>query len=212
MVDAPESEFPLLTLVRHGRTAHNAAGRFQGWADIPLDETGQEQARLLAQRLTHHPVTPTRVYTSDLSHAVQTAAPLATNLGLKAIATPVLREIDVGAWEGLTFAEVEALDADIFRAWPLNGAPRGESIHEVAVRLRAWLDTLHLRSGEHVVVVTHGVAITALLCNLLGWSYREAWDDCRAQHANTAFSTLTLELPVTCRTLASTTHLQVPTA
>ncbi|WP_407572249.1 histidine phosphatase family protein [Deinococcus altitudinis] len=200
---------PLLTLVRHGRTAHNAAGRFQGWADIPLDDTGHKQARLLAEHLTEHPVTPTRLYASDLSRAAQTAAPLAINLGLQAVSTPALREIHIGRWEGLTFTEIESLDAGALQAWPLKGAPGGESIHEVAVRLRSWLDALDLTRDEHVIVVTHGAAITALLCNLLDWDYAEAWAEHRGAHENTAFSTLTLDLPITCHPLACAAHLHV---
>lgn len=200
----------LVTLVRHGRTAHNAAGRFQGWIDIPLDEGGHAQARLLAARLAQHKRPPTRLYTSDLRRARQTAEHLENALQLNAVVTSQLREMNIGTWEGLTFAEIAALDAEAFRAWPFQEGPAGESMDHVARRVGAFYDTLSLQEGEHAVIVTHGVTITALLCNLLGWDSREAWAEKRGLHVNTAMTTLEIstEGHVSCPLLACNLHLE----
>ncbi|WP_194165180.1 histidine phosphatase family protein [Deinococcus terrestris] len=199
-----------MTLVRHGRTAHNAAGRFQGWVDIPLDESGHAQARLLAARLAQHERPPTRLYTSDLCRARQTAAPIEEALHINAVVTPQLREMNIGTWEGLTFTEIAALDAAAFEAWPFQGGPDGESMDDVAWRVRAFYDALSLQAGEHVVIVSHGVTITALLCTLLGWNTREAWAERRGLHTNTAMTTLEVNVEggVSCALLACDIHLE----
>ncbi|WP_158263786.1 histidine phosphatase family protein [Deinococcus arcticus] len=198
-----------ITLVRHGQTAHNAAGRFQGWADIALNGHGQAQAAALARRLAGHPVRPTHVLSSDLGRAAQTAAPLAHALGLPVQPSADLREIHIGAWEGLTFAEIEAQDADRFRQWPLVAAPQGESVADLTRRVGAVLDRLALQPTDHAVIVTHGVVITALLCTWLGWDFADAWAGRRGLHHNTALSTLRwADEAVQCETLACAAHLE----
>lgn len=199
----------LITLVRHGQTAHNAAGRFQGWADIPLNELGRAQAAALARRLAAHPVRPTHLLSSDLGRALQTAAPLAGALGLPVQARTELREIHIGAWEGLTFAEIEAQDAGRFRQWPQVAAPQGESVADLTRRVGAALAGLELQPTDHAVVVTHGVVITALLCEWLGWDFGEAWAARRGVHHNTALSSLRWAGgAVQCEPLACAAHLE----
>ena len=70
-----------LTLVRHGTTAWNESGRWQGLTDNPLGPGGEAQARLLRDRLAGE--TFDQIYASDLTRAVQTAAPLADALDLE---------------------------------------------------------------------------------------------------------------------------------
>ena len=67
-------------LWRHGQTTWNAEHRFQGQTDIPLDETGEAQAEYAARRLAT--LRPDAIFASDLSRALQTAAPLARLTGL----------------------------------------------------------------------------------------------------------------------------------
>src|SRR5947209_8344438 len=84
-------------LVRHGQTAWNAERRYQGHTDIPLDEHGLEQARLLANALSEEPIA--RVLSSDLQRARMTAAPMATLHGIEVTVRADLRERCIGAWE-----------------------------------------------------------------------------------------------------------------
>jgi broad specificity phosphatase PhoE len=106
---------PRLIVVRHGRTAWNATGRYQGHADRPLDATGRAQAAGLVPVLA--PLRPVRIVTSDLRRARDTAAPLARASGLALHPDPGLREVDVGAWEGLTRAEAAERHPDEMAAW-----------------------------------------------------------------------------------------------
>ncbi len=72
-----------LLLIRHGETDWNASGRYQGQMDIPLNEAGIEQARILGCRLRNElsgsidpggpPVSINAIYASDLARAWQTA-------------------------------------------------------------------------------------------------------------------------------------------
>lgn len=74
-----------LILVRHGQSTWNAQGRIQGWADPPLDDTGQEQARRLAQRLAAEEHTISALYSSPLLRARQTAEALVREAGYTAM-------------------------------------------------------------------------------------------------------------------------------
>ncbi|MHB8506801.1 MAG: histidine phosphatase family protein, partial [Acidimicrobiales bacterium] len=89
-----------LLAVRHAQTAWNAAGRYQGHADVDLDDEGRAQADVLANAFRGFAAD--RLVTSDLRRAVQTAGPLALTLRREPLTDPRLREVEVGAWEGLT--------------------------------------------------------------------------------------------------------------
>ena len=133
-----------LLLVRHGETDWNAARRWQGHADVPLNARGLEQARTLAEQLMAEPVDA--IYASDLSRARDTAAVVGERLGVSVVVDADLREIDVGPIEGLTAEEARGFDG-----W--QGEPR--EAHAVRV-LRAVHRIAARHPGERVLVVTHG--------------------------------------------------------
>jgi broad specificity phosphatase PhoE len=160
-----------ITLIRHGRTAWNAIGRWQGHACVPLDDEGQRQAALLAQHLAKAGEQVTALYTSDLSRAQQTAQIIAQRLGIAVQPDSRLREIDMGEWQGLTRAEIMAWDSERFQivmADPENNPrPSGECGADVARRLQtAITDYAANHPGGHVLVVSHGSAIYNLLYHL----------------------------------------------
>ena len=94
-----------LLLWRHGRTAFNATARLQGQVDIPLDDVGRWQARTAAAAmLVRH--TPTRIVSSDLGRAVETADPLARMAGVDVETDERVRERSFGEWEGLSGPEI----------------------------------------------------------------------------------------------------------
>lgn len=154
-----------LVLVRHGVTAWNKDRRFQGHIDIPLDAEGERQARLAGRRLATDPgarLPIGAVYSSDLSRARQTAAPIAAALGLPVEPAPGLRERHYGAFEGRTGEELQREHADAFRRWrerepdfPLPGG--GESLRAFYQRVESAMHALARRHpGQCVVAVTHG--------------------------------------------------------
>ena len=109
-------------LWRHGQTTWNLEHRFQGQTDIPLDETGKAQAEQAARRLAT--LRPHALFSSDLTRAQQTAAPLARLTGLPVTLDKDLRERTGGDWEGLTDAEIrERYPAERATWTPPNGEP-----------------------------------------------------------------------------------------
>ncbi|WP_420642557.1 histidine phosphatase family protein [Candidatus Leptofilum sp.] len=158
-----------ILLTRHGQTDWNKAGRWQGHADIPLNETGQQQANALCQRLQSWPIEA--IYTSDLQRCVQTAVPLANALKLKPILTQLWRERDVGDFSGLTGEQAREQYPEIW-AKSVRGMvdpPNGEPFVEVRRRaLRAFESIVEAHSEGTVLVVTHGGLLHALLGQVMG--------------------------------------------
>lgn len=154
----------LLTLIRHGQTDWNLERRIQGSTDIPLNDTGREDARTAAALLaggTHH-----RIFASPLARAKETAQIIANELGLQSPeSTYGMREREFGDGEGMLVEEYLAAYSD----W--HGLPRGaESMEQVRDRA---VDALHkiasaarrrsAPTAESVIVVTHGGVIRSLL-------------------------------------------------
>ncbi len=179
-----------LLLVRHGRTAWNASGRFQGQADVPLDSVGETQASsvasALAAALVEVPVAA--VVTSDLARAAVTAQPVGTALGVAATVDPRLREIFLGSWQGLSAAEAQAAFPAEYDQWQAGVDVRrggGENYADVAARAGAWVgDALAAYPTGLVIAVTHGGTARALTGSLIGlpvpmWSALGPLGNCR---------------------------------
>lgn len=156
-----------LWLVRHGQTDWNIERRFQGHTDIPLNAQGVEQARKLAAFLNGSRIPA--VYSSDLIRALKTAEILAEGRNIPVIQDQRLREINMGSWEGRTWPDVKenlAGEMEQLNADPVFGrAPGGESLAELAERVRAAADEIAARHpGQTVLVVSHGLSLGALNC------------------------------------------------
>jgi broad specificity phosphatase PhoE len=161
-----------LILVRHGETPWNVTLQYQGQANIPLNERGLEQASRAAARLTRYGVT--RLYSSDLARAWQTAEVIGATLGLTPVALPELREIDVGQWEGLTPEELYRRFPDHMAEYRRDPARTvrlgGESYAQLQARALIALQQIqdHHQHGDIVAAVSHGGTIRALLCHVIG--------------------------------------------
>jgi glucosyl-3-phosphoglycerate phosphatase len=165
----PVLQVPRLVLWRHGRTEWNAAGRFQGQLDPPLDDKGRRQAAQAAPYVAAG-LTPedTVVVSSDLVRASETARALTAVLGLRIRLDERLREHGMGSWEGLTRAEVADRFPEQYADWmagrPVHGRG-GEDPSAVAERaLEALAD---LPPAGVAVVVTHGGTAGRLIERLL---------------------------------------------
>ena len=142
-----------LLLARHGETDWNRDGRWQGWADPPLNERGRAQARVLAEQLRVLPFDA--AYSSDLRRALETAEIVAASHGVSVVADAGLREIDIGSWSGLTRPEIEER----------YGGKRvdGESREAHQARVLAAVERIaRAHRGERLLVVTHGGTMRAL--------------------------------------------------
>jgi probable phosphoglycerate mutase len=155
-------------LIRHGETAWNRELRFQGQLDVPLNEMGFEQAQRLKTRMEHALAewqaqgrAPTRLISSDLLRAQQTAQPVAQALGHTCILNAGLREQCYGMFEGMRSPDIQVQHPEAWQRWlafdadeAVKGAETTRAFHD---RVMATLRTLAQQyPGEHVVVVTHG--------------------------------------------------------
>jgi broad specificity phosphatase PhoE len=155
-----------LTVVRHGRTAWNLAGRFQGHIDVPLDDEGRAQAQVAAERLRGEHFD--RAIASDLCRAVETAS-IILGPGATIERDKAWREMAFGLWEGLTWAEIEnafpAMRAQAAMNVRSFDPPEGESFERLCERIGGAAQRLAEASfdTEAVLLVTHAAAIHALL-------------------------------------------------
>ena len=167
-----------LLLVRHGETAWNATGWFQGQMDIGLNVATERQAVAVAERLASEEIHA--IYASDLRRAYDTAVMIAARHPVAVQADPRLREINFGAWQGLTYAHMQEQDPEGLAAWNADRAnrcpPGGESLSDVASRLTSLLDEVRLRNVDQtVVLVSHGGTVRLVLCLLLGHPLSAYW-------------------------------------
>lgn len=153
--------------IRHGETAWNVDTRIQGHLDIPLNDTGLQQARWLAQSLAGRDAVQA-IYASDLARAHVTAQAIADAVGLAVTTHMGLRERSFGDFQGRTFAEIEAElpeDARHWRQrtpeWTPPGA--GESLITLRERVLGTVGELAARHlGEQIVLVAHGGVMDVL--------------------------------------------------
>ena len=166
---------PTIYYIRHGETAWNAAGRFQGSQDIPLNDLGRTQAvsagGILADLVARdgREVSSLAFVASPLDRARLTMELVRGTLQLPPDDYAIddrLREIGYGQWEGLTLPKMELHDAVTFAArqedkWGV-AAPSGESYASVALRMREWFDSLLVDT----ITVAHGGTMRALMVAL----------------------------------------------
>jgi broad specificity phosphatase PhoE len=180
-------EFPhRLIFVRHGETAYNAENRLQGQLDIPLNPRGREQARAVGGTLRSlvgseidQLEADQAFFASPLERARDTMEIARDAMGLPPSnyqLDPVLKEISFGAWEGLTWREIEARDPKRVSArrkdkWDFV-PPDAESYAMLAKRLGSWLDGL---AGD-ALVVSHGGVARALMTLIAGVAPKRAVD------------------------------------
>ncbi len=149
-------------LARHGQTAYNHEGRFQGQGEVPLDDTGRAQALELAERAAGYDFRA--LWCSPLLRARETADAVAAKIGLQPKADARLMETDAGDWTNLTFVEVRARTPELFDAFaaadPGFAFPGGESFAEQEVRVSAALADVE-RGALPALVVCHGMVIRA---------------------------------------------------
>ena len=153
-----------LLLVRHGQSTWNADGRWQGRADPPLSELGEQQAAAAIPVVRAHagsesPVS--HIWASPLQRARRSAGIVADGLGLEVEEDVRLQEVDAGEWTGLTREQIEA-------GWPGYLAehrrpPGFEAREHLIARALEVLGEIAASSGPGpVLVLTHGGLIGAV--------------------------------------------------
>jgi len=175
-----------LILLRHGETVGQSSIRLYGATDIALSPVGEQQAARAAAALRAHSFS--RIVSSPLQRArktaeivlaAQTSRPFGPDLTTPNALTVLhdLREVDFGAWEGLTWAEVAERDPDNHRLWqqtrPRFNYPGGEARPDFLRRITSAAREIPHASGPTLAVLHKGV-IKAVIAALTGMPYEEA--------------------------------------
>ena len=155
-------------LIRHGEVERLC---YNGQFDVALTPRGVEQYHELKPRLD-----PDRIsacYTSDLSRTRRGAEILGAHLGVEPVPLGQLRELNCGAWEGLSLAQVQSMRPDEWAARLADlvnfRAPGGESLLDLAARVLPALNEIVARhQGEEVLVVAHGGVNRVILLDAIG--------------------------------------------
>jgi broad specificity phosphatase PhoE len=170
-----------LYLVRHGRTAWNRGDIFRGTVDVPLDDVGREQARLVRDALFGLAPGTRFVYCSPLSRAKETAEIVASAfLGVRAEPDDRFTDIDVGEWSGMPLTEVEARYPELYDTWVR--APRevrfpgGQTLQEVQDQAWNGVQTLvPLLHDSDVILVSHRLTLKTIILKAVGSGLENFW-------------------------------------
>ncbi len=172
-----------LLLVRHGATENNCKARYTGQSDVPLSPLGMLQAEAVGRSLLGARLDA--IVSSDLRRARSTAEAIARHHSVTLIFDQDLREISLGEWEGLTYAEVLRRDPERAADWHSGlpeslavAPPGGETTYQFLERIVRAFDrwqNAYSDPRSTIVWVTHGGVIGILLCHLLGMDLNRRW-------------------------------------
>lgn len=170
----------ILYLVRHGESEWNRQGRIQGALDSDLSDLGREQARFVGLELAKEPIQ--FAVTSTATRALETS-----KIALKAFEreipceeTSLLREINLGSWEGMTAADLKKRSPEQVDLWfhrpsrvRIEG---GETMRAFRIRIMREMDRLQAaHRDETMVVFSHGGVICTYLTGLLKMKLDDMW-------------------------------------
>lgn len=165
----------MILLARHGQTAYNAEGRFQGHLPVPLNELGREQALALAEAAAPRGIA--ELWCSPLARARETAAVVGRRIGLQPREDERFAETECGNWTDRWFAEVQQEEPEAFARFvagdPGFAFPGGESFAQQTDRVVDGLNALCADGQTPVLVVCHGVTIRLALAHATGADPRD---------------------------------------
>ena len=167
-----------LYVVRHGETEWNKEGRLQGWLDSDLTAKGIKQAKQLRKKLEL--ISFDAAYASTSKRAYETANILVGDV-LPINTDSRLQEIYLGNWQGKFIHDIEREDRERYDTYchkPAEYIPdSGENIEQVMKRMHEFFqECVERHEKGRVLIVSHGVAIRALLLTLLHWPIEKLWD------------------------------------
>ena len=157
-------------LVRHGETDWNKMRKWQGHTNIELNETGINQATVLSQTIGEYSNISV-IYASPLKRAYKTAEILNQSLCLEIIPRDGLKEVKLGAWEGMNYDDVAEQYPDDFKLWnscsnDVDKKLGVETLIEVRERALSELDKLRKLTDTDFLIVGHGAWIGSLIQKL----------------------------------------------
>lgn len=163
-------------ITRHGETEWNIEGRFQGRGNSELTLQGIAQAKSLGQTLDDKKIE--LIITSPLKRAQETAKLARGDRDIPIVVLDSLSELDLGTWEGAYLRQLEVTEKEnYYKYWnePFEYKPNGgESYRELIARIReAMTSVFHIAKGRRVLIITHGMALMAVLHVITGTDFNE---------------------------------------
>lgn len=163
-----------LYITRHGETMWNQEGRFQGRQNSDLTARGREQALSLRRVLDEADID--LILTSPLQRALETAQIARGDRPIPILILDSLMELDLGQWEGELLDELRSREPEAYHDYwhdPFRFEPRGGESYEAMIsRLgEAMEEILALAEGKRALVVTHGMALMAILHHVTGQDF-----------------------------------------
>lgn len=161
-----------IIFLRHGYSMFNKTKQFTGHLDIALEPEGYEQAKD-ACRYIYDTYKVDKIYSSDLVRAVETVRPLADKLGLDIIKTELLREMNLGKWQGEYIEEIPKLYPEDYKRYRESTGkvrvPGGESYEDMVERVKKLVAMICASDDTKTVVcATHGGFTRAMLWSVYG--------------------------------------------
>lgn len=163
-------------IIRHAEAEGNLYRRVQGHYDGKITPRGRKQIAALAERFRDIKIDA--IYASDLSRTQETAGAILKYHALPLHIDPRLKEVCMGVWENETWGDVEieypeqlakfSSDPD---EWQVEGSERFEHVGDRMLEVTHELAKKH--EGETIALVSHGMAIRALHCRVLGVPSRD---------------------------------------
>lgn len=168
-----------ILLTRHGHVEGIQPERFRGRAELALTKKGVTQVEALAARIARA-WKPVIVYTSALQRCVVTGTIIANVCGAKAVPLEGLMDLDYGAWQMRTHAEIKTETPEAYRLWKVSPQrlrfPDGESLQDLVARTADVLRlVLERHPAETVVMVGHDSVNRAILLQLLDQPLSAYW-------------------------------------
>ena len=160
-----------IIIIQHCQSEHHINGLVGGWTDTPLTEAGRVQAGAVAERLRGEVEgKPFHLYASDLLRAAQTAEIIAGRLGLEVTPAPGIREVNNGIEAGKTreWAKQHSLPHPKEKTLDFSPCEGAETWREFYHRTTQALEAIEREGHEHVMLVTHGGALS----NIVAWWLR----------------------------------------
>lgn len=158
-------------LVRHGQVVGHDQPRYNGQTDVALTDLGVEQYHRLKDCLADKPISA--CYTSDLTRCTTGAGIICEHFGIEPVKRSELRELNIGIWEGMTWAEIterwpqewQARLADLVN----YRVPEGENLLDVQARVMPVVrEIVERHKGQELLVVAHGGVNRVILLNAIG--------------------------------------------
>lgn len=167
----------MIVLIRHVET--DMAGRFCGHSDPAPNLAGETQIAAVVEKVKSMGIS--RIYSSDLRRAAQTATAIGQSADIEVRLRPGLREIHFGAWEGLSWKEVEVQFPQEAKLWleefPSRAVPGGERYSDFAARVgREFTPLLNETEGCCTAVITHRGVLQYVLTRYFNFQDTEAWE------------------------------------